>query len=174
MPREEKVRAVEKLYEEISRCNIGVLTDYRGLSVAEMMALRNQLRELGIGFNVVKNTLARLAAGKAERSDVSGLFEGPVAIAFGYGEIAQPAKVLVDYIRSSKSSLNIKGGFLKDSLLTAEEVDTLATLPSRDVLIAKVLGTMQSPISGLLGCLTNPLRGFIGVLEARKQQLEGE
>ncbi len=174
MAREEKVKSVQKLYEAISKCNIGVLTDYRGLSVAEMSMLRNQLRGLGIEFSVVKNTLARFAAEKANRRDLASLFTGPVAIAFGYGEIAEPARVLGDFIRDAKSELGIKGGFLADSLLSVEEVNTLATLPSREILVAKVLGAMQSPILGLVGCLTAPMRGFVGVLQARIQQLEGE
>lgn len=174
MAREEKVKSVQKLYEAISKCNVGVLTDYRGLSAAEMSMLRNQLRKLGVEFSVVKNTLARFAAEKADRGDLASLFTGPVAIAFGYGEITQPAKALGDFIQSSKLELGIKGGFLRDSLLTAEEVNTLATLPSREILVAKVLGAMQSPILGLVGCLTAPTRGFIGVLQARIQQLEGE
>jgi len=81
---------------------------------------------------------------------------------------------LGDYIRDSKSSLAIKGGFLSSQLLTAEEVNTLATLPSREVLVAKVLGAMQSPISTLITYLAAPVQGFMGVLQARIQQLEGE
>ncbi len=173
MPKEEKVKAVEELYQALSRCSIGILTDYRGLTTAEMSALRNQLRGIGVKFGVVKNTLARLAAEKAGRSDIIPLFEGPVAIAFGYGEINEPAKVIANFIRSGKSSLSIKGGFLSDRVLSAGEIETLATLPSKEVLIAKAVGMMQSPIAALLATLAAPLRGLAGVLQGRINQLEG-
>ena len=174
MSREEKVQAIDRLRESFSKCSIAILTDYRGLSTPEITILRRKLRESDIEYRVVKNTLARFAAERSGRDDLVSFFRGPVAIAFGYGNITEPAKALSDYIRTSKVSLDIKGGFLGDRLLTAGDVTTLATLPPREILLAKVLGGMQSPITMLANCLTNPIRGFIGVLQARIQQLEGE
>ena len=109
-----------------------------------------------------------------DKDELKSLFFGPVAIAFGYGEVTEPARVLDDYIRSSKTTLSIKGGFLADSILTAEEVIVLSKLPSKEVLLGKVLGGMQAPIHALLTCLSAPMRGMVGVLQARIQQLEGE
>lgn len=172
--KEEKAQTIEELKEIISGCSSGVLTDYRGLSNAEMTALRRRLGKSGIKYRVVKNTMARFAAERLGMEELAGSFVGPVAIAFGYGEITEPAKVLFDYIRAEKSILGVKGGFLADRLLTAAEVETLSTLPSREVLLAKIVGGMQSPIAGLLTCLTGPIRGVIGVLQARIQQLEAE
>ena len=174
MPREKKVQSIDRLQEGFSKCSIGIFTDYRGLSTPEMTVLRRRLRELGVEYKVVKNTLARFAAERAGRNDLASVFEGPVAIAFGYGDIAEPARALADYINTSKASLSIKGGFLSYRLLTSEEVKTLSTLPSREILLAKVVGGMQSPITALVSCLTTPIRGVIGVLQARIQQLEGE
>jgi len=174
MPREEKVLIVDSLKELISKCSIGILTDYRGLPVSEMTLLRRRLDESGVQYKVVKNTLARLAAKSAGRDELTSLFEGPVAIALGYGNVTEPARVLGDYISTSKTSLNIKGGFLADRLLTSEEVITLSKLPSREILLSKVLGGMQSPILALLACLTTPMRGIMGVLQARIQKLEAE
>ena len=174
MSREKKTQIIDSLRETFSRCSIGVLTDYRGLSASEMTILRRKLRELGIEYRVVKNTLARFAAERASRADLVSSFEGPVAIAFGYGDIVEPAKTLADYIRASKSSLTIKGGFLIDRLLTSGEVSALSTLPSREILLAKVLGGMQSPIAALVNCLAAPLAGMARVLQARIKQLEGE
>jgi large subunit ribosomal protein L10 len=171
--REKKAKAIDQLQDTFTRCQVGILTDYRGLSTPQITALRRRLREASIEYKVVKNTLARFAGERAGRSGLASLFEGPVAIAFGYGNITEPAKVLTDYIRSSQISLSIKGGFISDRLLTAEDVTTLATLPPREVLLAKVLGGMQSPIATLIGCLSNPLRGLAGVLGARIKQLEG-
>ena len=175
MPREKKAQAIDRLQDGFAKCNVGILTDYRGLSTPEMSSLRWRLRELGIEYKVVKNTLARFAAERAGRHDLASLFEGPVAIAFGYGDdITEPARALAGYISTSKASLNIKGGFLSDRLLTSEEVTTLSTLPSREILLAKLLGGMQSPITALVSCLAAPVRGVIGMLQARIQQLEGE
>jgi large subunit ribosomal protein L10 len=172
MPREKKVQIVDELQNVFSECSTGVLTDYRGLSTAEITELRRTLRKSDIKYRVVKNTLARFAAERAGKEELVSLFEGPVAIAFGYGDIMEPAKVLADYIRTSRIALSFKGGFFGDTVLTAGEVETLATLPSREVLLGKVLGGLQSPIVILISCLANPLRGFVGLLQARIKQLE--
>ena len=145
MSREKKVQIVDQLHEMLSKCSVGVLTDYRGLSAAAMTDLRRKLREAGIEYRVVKNTLARFAAERSGRDELVDLFEGPVAIAFGYGEITEPAKVLADYIQASK-----------------------------EILLAQVLGGIQSPIVYLVGALISPIRGIMGVLQARITQLEGE
>lgn len=170
--RTKKERTVEKLQETFSRCTIGIFTDYRGLSALDMAGLRRRLREAEIEYKVVKNTLARFAAGEIGRKELVGAFNGPVAIAFGYGDIMAPAKVLSEYIREVKTSLDIRGGFLSDRLLTTTEVNELATLPSREILITKVLWGIQSPMTTLVNCLAAPIRGVIGVLQARVQQLE--
>jgi large subunit ribosomal protein L10 len=174
MSREKKAQIIESLQEVFSRCNVGILTDYRGLSTAEISDLRRKLRESGIDYKVVKNTLAQFAARRAGMDELAGSFEGPVAIAFGYGEIKGPAKVLADYIQTSKSTLSIKGGFLGDRLLTSGDVETLATLPAREVLIGQVMAGIQSPIVALVSLLGAPIRGVMGALQARIQQLEGE
>jgi len=172
--REEKTKIIEDLKEIFTGCSVGILTDYRGLSNAEITGLRRQLEKSGIKYRVVKNTMARFAAERAGMNELAGSFEGPVAIAFSYGEITEPARALLNYIRSEKSILSIKGGFLAERVLTVSDVETLSTLPSREVLIAKVMGGMQSPITALLICLTAPIRGIIGGLQARIQQLEAE
>ncbi|MFC1977000.1 50S ribosomal protein L10 [Chloroflexota bacterium] len=174
MSREKKTQIIDNLQETFSKCRISILTDYRGLATSELTNLRRRLQESGSEYRVVKNTLARFAAERAGKGDLVSSFEGPIAIAFGYGDITAPARVLTGYIRESTSSLSIKGGFLGDRLLTSEEVITLSTLPSREILLARVLGQMKSPVSGLLSCLVSPIRGIMGVLQARINQLEGE
>jgi large subunit ribosomal protein L10 len=174
MSREKKAQLIGELQDNFSKCSIGILTDYRGLLASEMTILRRKLRESNIEYKVVKNTLARFAVERTGRVDWGSSFEGPVAIAFGYGDVTEPAKVLDDYINTSKSSLTIKGGFLSDKLLTLDEVSTLSKLPSREILLAEILGGMQSPIATLVNCLAAPITGFSRVLEARIKQLEGE
>ena len=174
MSREKKAQIIDSLQESFSKSSILILTDYRGLDTQEMTNLRRRLQETGSEYKVVKNTLARLAAEHADQADLAGSFEGPVAIAFGYGDITEVARALVDYIRTAGTTVGIKGGFLLDRLLSAEDVNSLATLPSREVLLSRVIGGMQSPIRGLVGCLSSPLRGLATVLQARIEQLEGE
>jgi large subunit ribosomal protein L10 len=173
MSKEKKAQIIESLQNLFSRCSIGILTDYRGQSANEMTQLRRRLRESGIEYKVVKNTLARFAAQRSGREELLSFFEGPVAIAFGYGGITEPAKALANYIEESKASMSIKGGFLPDRLLTKEEVNTLSTLPTREVLLARVVGGVQSPISALASQLASPMMGIIAALQARIQQLEG-
>ncbi|HEY54774.1 MAG TPA: 50S ribosomal protein L10 [Dehalococcoidia bacterium] len=171
--KEKKALIIDSLQDVFSRCKIGVLTDYRGLSAAEMTNLRRRFREAGVEYRVVKNTLARFAAQRAGKEELAGFFEGPVAIAFGYGDVTEPARVLAAYIEDSKVSMSIKGGFLPERLLTVEEINTLSKLPSREILLAMVVGGVQSPISALVGYLSAPLMGVIGALQSRIQQMEG-
>jgi large subunit ribosomal protein L10 len=172
--KEKKAQVIDSLQEVISRCSVGVLTDYRGLTAAEMTVLRRQFREAGVEYRVVKNTLARFAAERAGKDELVGLFDGPVAIAFGYGDITEPAKALAAFIEESKVEMTVKGGFLPDRMLSRQEVETLSKLPSREILLARVVGGIQSPISALVNRLSSPMTGLVGVLQARIKQLEGE
>ena len=174
MTREKKTQVIDELQEVFSECSIGILTDYRGLTATQLTDLRRKLRSASVSYRVVKNSLAQFAAERAGRRDLMSSFEGPVAIASGYDDITQSAKVLMEYIRATKSILNIKGGFLSTRLLTAGDVENLSKLPPREILIGQVLAGMQSPITALVYCLVSPLRGIMGVLQARIQQLEGE
>lgn len=172
--KERKAQIIDSLQEVFSRCSVGVLTDYRGLTAAEMTELRRKLKEANVEYRVVKNTLARFAAERAGKDELVGFFEGPVAIAFGYGDITEPAKALAAYIEDAKVEMTVKGGFLPDRMLTLEEVETLSKLPSREILLARVVGGIQSPISALVSRLSAPMTGLVGVLQARIKQLEGE
>lgn len=173
MPREEKVQVVDELSQLLSECSIGILTDYRGLTTVEITDLRRSLRNSEVRYRVVKNTLARFAAEKAGKNELASFFEGPVAIAFGYGDIVSPAKALADYIRTQKTELAIKGGFAGDRIFSPADIESLAALPSTEVLLGKIVAGIQSPIYRLVNCLANPMRGLVGVLQARAQQLEG-
>jgi len=173
LSRDKKAKIIDALQSEFSNCNIAILTDYRGLSNSEITALRRKVQESDGSYRVVKNTLARFAAERVERPDLAASFEGPVAIAFGYGEIIQMARAVADYIRTSGTTASIKAGFLPERMLTAEEVNSLAWLPSREVLLGRVVGGMQSPLWRLVGVLAGPMRGLAGVLQARIEQLEG-
>ena len=105
--REKKTQIIDWIQETLSKSSVGIMTDYRGLSAQEMFALRRTLKESGIEYKVVKNTLARFAAERAGKEELISFFDGPVAIAFGYGDIIEPAKALTNYIDASKSILSI-------------------------------------------------------------------
>ncbi len=174
MQRERKAEIIEQLQAELSGCDVGVLTDYRGLSNTEITALRRKVQESGGAYTVVKNTLARFAAERAGRADLAATFEGPVAIAFGHGDVTGLPRALAEFAKAAGTAVRIRGGFLPDRMLTTAEVNQLAALPSRDVLLAQLMSGLQAPIAGLIRCLAAPMQGLAGVLQARIKQLEGE
>ncbi|MFH1486404.1 MAG: 50S ribosomal protein L10 [Chloroflexota bacterium] len=174
MPTEKKIQRVEELAAVLSKSTIAIATDYRGLSNAEISQLRRRLREHDVEYHVVKNTLARLAAEQAKRPALAGLVTGPTALAFGYGDVVEPARVLMDYLRTSRTVLTVRGGLLDDRVLSAEDVTVLSFLPPREVIIAQLVGQLQGPLAALVNVLSANLRSMLGVLEARIRQLEGE
>ena len=173
MLKEKKGQMIDELASRLSRCTIAVATDYRGLTAKEMVQLRRRLTESGIEYRVIKNTLTRFAAEKAGKNQLETLLTGPVAIAFGYDDVIKPARVLREHIRSVGSVLRIKGGILGDRLLTAEDVANLAILPSKDVLLARLVGQLNAPLQALHNVLSAPLRGLLNVMQARIKQVEG-
>jgi len=173
MLKEKKEQMIEELADSLSRCTIAVATDYRGLSAKEMVQLRRRLTELGIDYRVVKNTLTRFAAEKTGKKQLEAFLTGPVAIAFGYDDVVKPAQALREHIRSTSSVLQIKGGILGNRLLTPGDIANLATMPPKEVLIARLIGQMQAPLQALHNVISAPLRGFLNVIQARSQQIEG-
>lgn len=173
MPTEKKKEQIDSLEQIFAKSNSGIMTDYRGLKTSDVVALRRKLRDAGVEFHVVKNTLARIAAGNSGKDQIGSIFEGPLAIAFVKNDISKSAKVMTDHIAASKLAISIKGGFLGNKLLTPAEVAQIATLPPREQLIAKVMGGIQGPLYGLLNQVNAPLRGLAYVLQGRITQLEG-
>ena len=170
---DEKKQVVEQLADKLARCSIAITTDYRGILVAEMTDLRRRLRQRDIEFRVVKNTLVAFAAEKADKSEFMNVVEGPTAVAFGYGDVIDPARAVVEYIRSSGSVLKIRGALDGRRAIGATEVTTLANMPPKEVLVAKLLGGVRGPIVGLVNVLSANLAGLAYVLDARRRQLEG-
>lgn len=173
MIRQKKEESVKKIQEMLSGSTIAIVTDYRGLSVGDMGKVRRQLKDSGVEYHVVKNSMASLAAENAGREELKELLKGPSAIAFGYGEVNEPAKALTEYIRASRVSLTIKGGALPQRALTPEDITLLSSLPPRPVLVAHLLRQMQNPLYSLLAILSAELTALARILQARKQQLEG-
>ncbi len=173
MPTAKKIEQVEQLRDRVQRATIAISADYRGLSVAQMQALRRKLREAGVELRVVKNTLLRRAAEDAGRPDLLHIVEGPTALAFGFGDdLVAPARVLTEHIRQSRIAMTVRGGLAEGRVLSAADVSDLATSPSREELLARIAGGLQSPLVNLMGLLSATLREFAGLVDARATQLE--
>ena len=173
MARPEKVEQVELLMGKLKNANAAVLTDYRGLSVSQLQDLRGRLRSQDVEYRIVKNTLARRAAVEAGHAQFQDLLRGPVAIAFGYGELGVPARVLGDFARQTRLKLDIVGGLIEGRVLGPEQVRQIADLPPRDVLLARLLATLESPVAQLVGTVQAPLQQLVGLLEAYREKLQG-
>jgi len=173
MKKEKKQEAVQQAEKVIGEAKVAVVTDYRGMTVAEMNKLRRKLKESGVEYRVVKNNLAAIAAKNVGKGGLKDLLVGPSAVAFCSTDEVAPARVLTEYIRTTKPPLSIRGGILQTRVLSADEVTALASMPPREVLVARVVGQMKSPLYMLVTVLNGNLAGLTRVLQARKQQLEG-
>ncbi|AKG53904.1 50S ribosomal protein L10 [Dehalogenimonas sp. WBC-2] len=168
-----KQQTIDELEKIISDASVAIITDYRGVKTSELTKLRGKLRQSKVGYKVVKNTLVKSAANGVGKNKLASVFDGPIAMAYGYGDdVAAPAKLVLEYIVTSKSIMTVVGGFLGDRPLSSEEVTILSKLPPKKVLIAKVLGGIQAPVYRLVGTLNAPIQGLVTVLHGRLNQLE--
>jgi large subunit ribosomal protein L10 len=175
LPTEQKVDRVSALKEKLERCTIAVTTDYTGISVNEMTELRRRMRAVGVEFTVVKNTLMDLAAEAANLPQVREIVEGPTAVAFGYDDPLVVAKILSDYIRTTRSVLTVRGAVMEGGpVLAPAVVNRLAALPAKPQLVALLMAQLQAPIQRLLAVLNGPLVSFDALLQARIRQLESK
>ncbi|QSO47978.1 50S ribosomal protein L10 [Alicyclobacillus mengziensis] len=140
-----KQQFVDELAGRLSRSKSTIVTDYRGLTVAEVTELRRLLREAGVEYEVIKNTMTRRAAAQAELEGVDEMLTGPNAIAFGYEDVVVPAKVLFNFAKSHKA-LELKGGVVEGRVVSAKDIENLATLPSREGLLSMLLSVLQAPM----------------------------
>jgi len=172
--KEDKEQVVTSLTERLKTAETVLVADYRGLTMPQIDALRTRLLESGARFSVVKNTLTRRAAEAAGSDALLALLEGPSAIAFieTEGDMVAAAKALADSARETRI-LVIKGGVMQGRTMTAPEVESLATLPSIEVLRGQVLGAIIAPLSSLIGLVSAPLQNLYGLLDARIEQLGG-
>lgn len=170
-PRPEKVAEVEALEQRLRSSSVVIVTDYRGLSVAEIGTLRLRLRDASLEYRVTKNTLLTRAAEQAGVPGLAPFLSGPTAIVFGKDDPGVPARVLQEFIRQYRK-LEIKGGVVEGQALGAAAVHALATLPTRPELLSRVVGMIQSPLRGLVGVLSAPPRALVTALEAIRKQRE--
>ena len=159
---EMKKAVVAEIKEKLVAAKSVVLIDYRGLTVAEVTELRNQCRKAGVEYAVLKNTMVNLAAKEAGIEGLDAFLKGPTAVAFGMEDAVAPAKVLTEFIKKTKKT-EVKCGLLDGQILDAAGVEALAAIPSREVLIAKIMGSMMSAVSK-----------FVYVVEAIRKKAAGE
>jgi large subunit ribosomal protein L10 len=170
-PRPEKVAVVDEVRERLNSANASVVTEYRGLTVAELASLRASLSAVGGDYKIFKNTLVRLAVAGSDYEVLTDLLSGPTAIAFVKGDVGAVAKALRDFSRTSPN-LVMKGGYLEGHLVSSGELSVLADLPSRDVLLARIAGAIAAPLQKLGALIQavpqNFAYGLSALLEQRK------
>jgi len=166
-----KQKRVSDLSDKMARSQMAVVADYRGMKMAELSDLRVQLRKANAEFHVVKNSLVRIAAANSAYAALNETLTGTSAIAFAFGDVQSPAKLLTDAARTSKF-LKIKAALLQGQVVAPDQLLAVANLPARPVLLAQVLSAMQGPSANLVGILSSPMQGLLAVLQARAKQLE--
>jgi large subunit ribosomal protein L10 len=168
--RKEKEQIVSYLSEKVKGHQAVVLTNYRGLNVEQINRLRRRLREEKISYHVVKNTLMKFVSLGSDLEKLNGHFEGPTAIAISHGDPVLLAKVLSEFLKT-QPSFEIKAGLIQGRLISPEEVKGIATMPSREALLAQVLGGIQMAGTQLGAGILAVLQQVVGVIQARVDQL---
>lgn len=169
--RAQKAEIIEALKDRVARASIAVVTDFKGLTVEEVTALRVKLREQGVDYQVVKNTLARIALTDSPHDSIKERFKEQCAIAFGFDDPVAAAKALVDYAKTNKKFV-IRFASLQGKVIDGDGVKSLSTLPSKPQLLAQVLGTMNAVPTNFVSVLANVPRGMLNVLTALKDKKE--
>ncbi len=173
MNKENKQQVVTELHDKLKRAKAVFLADFRGMNVGKATDLRNELRKASVEYRVVKNTLLDLASRETDKESLSPHYIGPTAIAFSYDDPVAAAKVLSKFAKEQQATFKLKAGVLSGKVISVADIQALADLPSREVLLAKLLGTMQAPTTNFVGVLAAVPASFVRVLSAIKTQKEG-
>lgn len=171
MARLEKERQVEELRAELTEAGNVIITDFRGLNVKEISSLRRKLREAGVDYKVVKNTLLARAAESLGLAQLTPYLAGPTGVVFCAEDPVAPAKVLHEFIRQMRK-LEVRAGLLEGQILSPEQIKALAELPPKPVILAQVLGSLQAPMSGLVGVLSGLQRNLVYALDQLRKARE--
>jgi large subunit ribosomal protein L10 len=165
MQRSEKETVVQDVTEIFEKAKSVFVTDYEGLTVEKMSVLRRKCRASAVEYRVVKNTLAKMAADKAGKSEINPYFKGPSAIAYSFEDASAPARIIKDFFKDHQKP-KVKFGLFEGQFYGPERLDEIAALPSRNELIARVLGGFNSPIQGLVSSLNGILSKLVRTLDA--------
>ena len=159
---ESKKQAVANLVEELKGAAAGVIVDYRGLTVEEDTELRTKFRAAGVKYAVVKNSILGFAAKEVGLEGLDEVLHGPTALAYHTEDMVAPAKVFSDFVKTHEI-VSFKSGFMEGKVMTLDEVKVLASTPSKETLIAKMMGSLQSPVSGLVRLLNTIVEGGVEI-----------
>ena len=171
MPAESKLAVVAEIKERFTSCPDVLLVDYRGLDVQSVSQLRTELRAAGGEMVVYKNTLTQIAMRELALPSMEDMLQGPSAFIFASGDPVASAKVLANFAKTNEA-LELKGGLVQSQILDESGIKALATLPSREELLAKLMGTIGNPARGLVTVLSGPNRGLVTALSALAGQKE--
>ncbi|HBQ65006.1 MAG TPA: 50S ribosomal protein L10 [Clostridiales bacterium] len=166
---EQKKEAVKAMAEKVRNAKAVILADYRGLTVAQDTEMRAALRKAGIEYKVVKNSITRFAARENGLEDIIPYLEGPTAMAISDKDPVSPAKTLAEFAKKHEK-FSLKAGIVEGKVITPDGIKALAELPPREVLVARVLGGLKSPVYGLANVLNANLRGLVVALKAVAEQ----
>ncbi len=172
MGREEKTASIAEIREKLGGVRGAVLTDFRGLSVADITELRTLLRKSGVEYKVLKNTLAKLAIKDTDLAGLAVYLEGPTAIALSRTDPVAASKAVAAWAKT-RQTFTVKGGVVEGKVVGPSEVAGLAELPPREVLLARMAGVFQAPLTGLARVLSAHLQGLVNALEQVRKQKEG-
>ncbi len=170
---QEKKAIVEEIKEKINESEAVVLVDYRGLNVDDLTKLRQECRDAGVDYKVYKNTLMRFAFKDSGYEDFNKYLIGPNAVAFGYDDPVEAAKITYNFSKDHEE-LEIKAGIVDGRIIDVEEVKSLASLPSKEVLIAQALSGLNAPITGFVNVLQGNIRNLVYALNAIKEKQEAQ
>lgn len=173
MRRTDKEAFIARFRERLDRAPVMYLTDFTGLDVKSITVLRQNLRDSGADFLVGKNRLVKLALQGSDLPDLGEALTGPTGFVFGYEDVVAPAKALSEFAKAHQDRPAVKAGVLERKLLGPEQVSQLALLPSREVLLAQVAGTLQAPVAALAQALGGKLQEMVGLLEALGEERGG-
>lgn len=169
---EEKKQIVEEIKEKVEKAQSVVLVDYRGLNVEELTQLRRKYKEAGVDYKVYKNTMMRFAFKDAGLEEFNQFLTGPNAVAFGFDDPVQAAKITEEFAKDH-DKLEIKAGIVDGKIIGIDEIKSLANLPSKEVLIAQTLAGLNGPIAGFANVLQGTIRNLVYALNAVKEKQEG-
>ena len=166
-----KKQQVQELTDKLKNATAGVLIDYKGINVADDTKLRNAFREANVEYAVVKNTMLRFAFKGAEMDGMDSILEGTTSLAISNDDPVAPAKIISDFLKGRKDlTITMKSGFVDGKILSTDELKALAALPPKEELVAKMLGSMNAPISGLANVLNGTIKGLAVALAAIADQ----
>jgi large subunit ribosomal protein L10 len=169
LDRNAKLQWRESVVQALDKSGAVFLANYSGMTVEELTVMRRELKAVHADFHVVKNTIAQKAVEGRDENVISSLFKGQTGVVFAYGDTAAAAKVFADSAKKCEK-LKIVGGYMEKSLLTPTSVEKLASLPSREVLLGQLIGTMVAPHRGLLNVLNGVSKNLLQVLSAIKEK----